>query len=72
VLGASNLTYADVTISQKVADFVPSHVRALEYFVAAPPVWVRYADLVDWGQALETNSVSSQRLGLGVNGLFGA
>lgn len=40
VLGASNLTYADVTMSQKVADFVPSHVRALEYFGGAPAIWV--------------------------------
>ena len=32
VLGASNYTYAEVTESQKSADFIASHVRAFEYF----------------------------------------
>lgn len=32
VLGASNLTYAEVTATQRVEDFIASHVRALEYF----------------------------------------
>ena len=32
VLGASNLTYAEATASQKSADFIASHVRAFEYF----------------------------------------
>jgi transposase len=31
VLGASNLTYAEATESQKSADFIASHVRAFEY-----------------------------------------
>lgn len=32
VLGASNLTYAEVTWSQRAPDFIASHVRALEFF----------------------------------------
>jgi transposase len=32
VLGASNFTYAEVTETQKSADFIQSHVGALEYF----------------------------------------
>ena len=32
VLGASNYTYAEATATQKVADFVGSHVRAYAYF----------------------------------------
>jgi len=36
VLGASNCTYAEATRSQTVADWVMSHVRALEYFHGAP------------------------------------
>ena len=32
VLGASNYTFAEVTASQKVADFVSSHEHAFEYF----------------------------------------
>jgi len=40
VLGASNLTYAEVTRSQTIADFVGSHVRAFEYFAGAPKVTV--------------------------------
>lgn len=32
VLGASNLTYAEASRSQRGADFIPSHVRAVEYF----------------------------------------
>lgn len=32
VLGASNLTYVEATASQRVADFVGSHVRAYEFF----------------------------------------
>jgi transposase len=32
VLGASNLTYAGATRTQKIADFVRSHVRTFEYF----------------------------------------
>lgn len=36
VLGASNYTYAEVSRTQRVADWVMSHVRALEYFQGAP------------------------------------
>jgi transposase len=36
VLGASNYTYAEVSRTQRVADWVMSHVRALEYFAGAP------------------------------------
>ena len=32
VLGASNYTYAEATMSQKLADFAASHVRMLTYF----------------------------------------
>ena len=40
VLGASNLTYAEATLSQKVQDFVLAHVHALAYFGGAPAQWV--------------------------------
>jgi transposase len=40
VLGASNLTYAEATLSQKVQDFVLAHVHALTYFGGAPAIWV--------------------------------
>jgi transposase len=36
VLGASNYTYVEATRSQKVADFVMSHVRAFEHFGGVP------------------------------------
>ena len=36
VLGASNYTYAEVTRSQTVPDWVMSHVRALEYLRGVP------------------------------------
>lgn len=36
VLGASNYSYAEVTRTQTVADWVMSHVRALEYFEGVP------------------------------------
>ncbi len=32
VLGASNLTYAEATMSQRGPDFTASHIRAFEYF----------------------------------------
>jgi transposase len=32
VMGASNYTYAEVTATQRVPDFVASHVRAFEFF----------------------------------------
>lgn len=40
VLGASNLTYAEVTRTQTVPDFVGSHVRAFAYFGGVPKVTV--------------------------------
>jgi transposase len=40
VLGASNYTYAEVTRSQKLGDFVASSIRALEYFGGVPAVLV--------------------------------
>ena len=40
VLGASNLTYAEVVSSQKVEDFVSAHVRALAYFGGVPAMFV--------------------------------
>jgi hypothetical protein len=40
VLGASNLTYADATRTQRVADWTASHVRALECFGGVPAAMV--------------------------------
>jgi transposase len=40
VLGASNLTYAEVTASQRGPDWIASHVRALEYLGGAPAALV--------------------------------
>jgi transposase len=40
VLGASNFTYAEATLSQKVQDFVLAHVHALTYFGGVPAMWV--------------------------------
>jgi transposase len=40
VLGASNYTYAEATLTQRLADFLASHVRAFEYFGASPQVLV--------------------------------
>lgn len=40
VLGASNYTFSEATLSQTVADFTASTVRALEYFGAAPRIGV--------------------------------
>jgi transposase len=40
VLGASNLTYAEATLTQKVQDFVLAHVHALAYFGGGPAIWV--------------------------------
>ena len=36
VLGASNYTYAEASLTQKSADFIQSHVRMLEFFGGAP------------------------------------
>jgi transposase len=39
-LGASNYTYAEATLTQKLADFVGATVRAFEYFGGVPEVLV--------------------------------
>jgi len=40
VLGASNYTYAEATSTQRIADFINSHVRALEYIGGSPAMLV--------------------------------
>lgn len=40
VLGASNYTYAEATLTQRVPDWLGSHVRAFEYFGRVPAVLV--------------------------------
>jgi transposase len=40
VLGASNYTYAEATLTQSLPDFLASHVRAFEYFGVVPQVLV--------------------------------
>jgi len=40
VLGASSLTYAEATATQKTADFLASHVRAFEFFGGVPALLV--------------------------------
>ncbi|MBK7581922.1 MAG: IS21 family transposase [Myxococcales bacterium] len=40
VLGASNYTFSEATLTQKIADFVGSTIRGLEYFGASPEVLV--------------------------------
>lgn len=40
VLGASNYTYAEATHTQRIADFVGSHVRAYGYFGGVPKMTV--------------------------------
>lgn len=40
VLGASNYTFAEATASQKVADWIGSNTRALEYFGGVPALVV--------------------------------
>ena len=40
VLGASNLTFATATLTQRVPDFVASHVKAFEYFGGVPKMTV--------------------------------
>jgi transposase len=39
-LGASNLTYAEATLTQKMGDFIASHVRAFAYFGGATRITV--------------------------------
>lgn len=40
VMGASNYTYAEATLSQKVEDWIGSHVRAFTFFGGVPEVVV--------------------------------
>ena len=40
VLGASNYTFVDVTMSQGGADFIATHIRMLEYFGGVPKALV--------------------------------
>jgi transposase len=40
VLGASSLTYAEATLTQRVPDFLGSHVRMFEYFGGVPQLVV--------------------------------
>jgi transposase len=40
VLGASNYTFAEVTLTQRIPDFTASTVRALEYFGVVPTIAV--------------------------------
>ena len=40
VLGASNLTYAEASYTQRGPDWIASHVRALEYFQGVPAALV--------------------------------
>jgi transposase len=40
VLGASNYTFAEATFSQKLEDWIPSHIRAFEFFGGVPEMVV--------------------------------
>ena len=40
VMGASNYTYAEATLSQTLPDWIGSHIRMLEHFGAAPEILV--------------------------------
>jgi transposase len=40
VLGASSYTFAEATLTQRSADFIASHIRALEYFGGVPSLLV--------------------------------
>ena len=40
VLGASNYTFAEATLTQRISDFIGSHVRAYAYFNGAPKMTV--------------------------------
>jgi transposase len=39
-LGASSYTYAEASWTQQLADWIASHVRAVEYFGGAPELWI--------------------------------
>ena len=41
VLGASNYTFAEATMTQRSADFIGSHLRMLEFFGGAPAALLR-------------------------------
>jgi len=40
VLGASNYTFAEATFTQKLEDWIPSHIRAFEFFGGVPEMVV--------------------------------
>lgn len=40
ILGCSNYTFCEATWSQKLPDWLGSHVRAVEYFGGSPRAWV--------------------------------
>ena len=40
VMGASNYTYAEATLTQTLLDWIHSHIRMLEYFGVAPKILV--------------------------------
>ena len=40
VLGASNYTYVEATLTQRIADFIGSHTRAFAYFAGVPKMTV--------------------------------
>jgi transposase len=40
VLGASNYTFAEASRTQQSADWITSHIHAVEYFGGVPTVWV--------------------------------
>jgi transposase len=40
VMGASNYTFSEATLTQQLPDFVASNIRALEYFGASPEILV--------------------------------
>src|SRR5687767_10150883 len=40
VMGASNYTYAEVTATQRLPDFIASHVRAFAFFGGVPAALV--------------------------------
>jgi transposase len=40
VMGASNYTFSEATLTQQLPDFVASNIRALEYFEASPEILV--------------------------------
>jgi transposase len=40
ILGASNYTFAEATETQRSADFIASHVRAVEFFGGVPELFV--------------------------------